>query len=108
MTPYAELMVRPLDGDLTIRQQFHVLSRTEHPDRDGSGGVPGPRWYALTAAYGAIKTERLREALAARRSHLSGLCKPCRGLGVMGSRVGGSKVLLCAACKGEGRAARPR
>lgn len=103
MTPYAVLLVRPSDDDLTIRKRFHVLSRTEHPDRDGADGEPGARWYVLTAAYGAVKTLILRRAWEAGQKRLSGLCTACRGFGVSGSRVGHSAPHVCVACGGEGR-----
>ena len=103
MTPYAELLVRPLDEDAAIRAAFHALSREQHPDRDGAAGVPGARWYAITEAYRAVRTAELREAWAKKTATLSGLCASCRGLGVWGSRVGGSKVRVCASCAGEGR-----
>lgn len=106
LTPYAELLVRPLDDDLTIRQRFHELSRAQHPDRDGAAGRPGPRWYALAAAYGAIKTQAARCVWEAMQGSLSGVCAACCGYGVQGSRIGGSKVRLCEACKGVGRAKR--
>lgn len=106
MTPYAELLVRPSDSDEVIRRWFHVLSRLEHPDRDGAQGHPGPHWYALTAAYGAIRTLGMRTAWAASQARLSGLCVVCGGFGVTGSRVGKALPKVCVACNGEGRKVR--
>ena len=106
MTPYAELLVRPSDSDEVIRKRFHVLSRTEHPDRDGAQGEPVPRWYALAAAYGAVKTLSMRTAWATNQLRLSGLCAVCQGSGVTGSRVGRAVPKVCAACGGEGRVKR--
>jgi DnaJ-class molecular chaperone len=103
VTPYAVLLVRPSDDDLTIRKRFHVLSRTEHPDRDGAGGAPGAQWYVLTAAYGAVKTLMLRRAWEASQKRLSGLCASCQGFGVTGSRVGRAVPRICGACGGLGR-----
>ena len=103
MTPYAEILVRPSDSDEVIRKRFHVLSRLEHPDRDGAQGQPGPRWYALAAAYGAVKTLGMRTTWAASRARLSGLCAACSGFGVTGSRIGKALPKVCAACSGEGR-----
>ena len=108
MTPWAELLLRPVDAtDEVVRRRFHELSRTEHPD--ALDGAPGPRWFALVAAYQAIKTQTLRDALAKSTQALSALCSACSATGVVGTRIGGSKVRLCAACRGEGRAAfKPR
>jgi len=103
VTPYAILLVRPLDTDATIRARFHLLSKDQHPDRWNAGGVPGPNWYVLVGAYAAIKIQALRDVWISRQRGLSGLCKSCDGTGVVGSRVGGSKIRLCTACDGEGR-----
>jgi DnaJ-class molecular chaperone len=102
MTPYAELLVRPSDGDDVIRRRFHVLSRTEHPDRNGAGGRPGPRWYALAAAYAAIKTAGARAAWEKAHAGWAGQCRTCSGSGVTGSPAAGG-VRLCQVCAGGGR-----
>lgn len=103
MTPYAILLVRPADTDATIRARYHQLIQDQHPDRGGASGVPGPLWYTYTEAYCAVKTAPVRAAWLAKHSVLRGLCKPCKGSGVAGSRVAGGKVKHCPACKGEGR-----
>ena len=101
LTPYAELLVRPGEGDHAIRQVFHVIARLHHPDRPGGVGKPGSRWAPAKAAYELIKTEPLRRAWAAQQALLSGVCVKCRGEGV----AGWPKVKLCAACVGKGRKA---
>lgn len=107
MTPWAELLVRPLDNDLFIRQRFHALVSEQHPDRDGADGQPGPRWYALVAAYTAAKTEAGRADWQVQRAKLARLCESCKGLGIEVRRIGKDKgVKVCAACKGEGRRAK--
>jgi DnaJ-class molecular chaperone len=102
MTPYATLMVKPLDGDLTIRQAYHALAKRHHPDK--SLGKPVPKeWYAASAAYAVIKTEDARRRYADYTSKLAGVCQACSGSGVKGTRVGRSKVRICVMCEGEGR-----
>ena len=101
MTPYAELLCRPVDGDDEIRARFHALARAQHPDRDGAEGRAGPRWYALAQAYAQVKTAALRAAWERSAALLSGCCPRCQGLGVTGGRLGGVKI--CLACHGEGR-----
>jgi DnaJ-class molecular chaperone len=108
MTPYAVLMVRPMDSDQTIRQQFHALAVHEHPDRPGAAGVPGPNWYTISGAYALIKTDLLRSAWSKHQSVLSGLCAGCSGSGVKGTRTAGRKIRVCEACNGEGRVVKPR
>ena len=58
MTPYAVLLVRPLDEDYTVRHAFHQLSKQHHPDHPGANGAPGLLWYALVAAYQAVRDHR--------------------------------------------------
>ena len=103
MTPYAVMLVKPNDGDVAIRKRFQMQSKKQHPDRDGANGQPGPEWFSLAAAYSQIKTEGLRAAWAAKNNLLSRLCKPCSGLGVRGTRIGGGKITVCDKCSGEGR-----
>lgn len=103
MTPYAILLCRPSDADLTIRQRFHALSKAQHPDRAGGGGVPGPLWFVITTAYGLVKSSKAREAYAASLRGLSRLCPVCDGYGVRGSRAAGGRLRACDGCRGEGR-----
>lgn len=100
-TPYAELLVSPSAGDREIRQVFQALARTEHPDRDGAGGEPGPRWFAVAGAYARIKTEAARATWSAEMRLRSGACEACGGFGVVGSRL--TRVRACGACGGVGR-----
>ena len=104
MTPYAELLLLPTADDASIRQRFHVLSRTEHPDRLGTNGrpvgAPGERWIPVTQAYSLIKTATLRKAWERSQALLAGRCKTCRGAGVQGSRITSTRI--CASCAGEG------
>ncbi len=102
MTPYALLLVRPTDTDLTIRQRFHVLSRQQHPDRDGGNGEPGALWFQLTEAYSQIKTSGLRAVWARRQAVRARGCPACYGAGVAGTTSLGGRVRLCAECGGEG------
>jgi len=107
MTPYAILLVRPVDSDETIRKRFHVLSKGQHPDRIGAKGTPGPEWYEQAAAYSCVKTEALRKEWAAYRKQLARQCVTCGGCGVVWKRIGkdqGTKV--CAQCAGEGAVAK--
>ncbi len=101
LTPYAELLVSPSAGDKEIRQVFQALARTEHPDRDGADGEPGPRWFAVAGAYARIKTEASRATWAAEMQLRSGVCEACGGFGVAGSRL--TRVRACGACGGVGR-----
>ena len=101
MTPYAELLCRPVDGDDEIRARFHVPARAQHPDRPGAEGQVGPRWHALAQAYAQVKTAALRAAWERGQALLSGRCPHCQGLGVTGGRLGGVKI--CVGCHGEGR-----
>ncbi len=103
MTPYAVLMVRPTDGDDTVRRAFHALARTSHPDSLRNGGEPGAEWHAAAAAYSAVKTAELRDRLDRYMRGLSGFCDACRGSGVRGTRAAGAKLRLCDRCGGEGR-----
>lgn len=103
MTPYAVLMCRPLDDDLTIRQRYHALSKDQHPDRQGEEGKPGDDWFTLTHAYGLVKSPKAREAYAASLRGLSRLCPGCDGYGVRGSRAAGGKLRVCDRCLGVGR-----
>jgi DnaJ-class molecular chaperone len=103
MTPYATLLLRPSDSDDTVRARFHALSKHEHPDRPGAGGVPGTFWYVLTDAYASVKTAELRAGWERAQRSLSGLCPECDGFGVQGSRVAGGKIRVCDACEGQGR-----
>ena len=103
LTPWAALGIRPSAAtDLSVRQRFHVLSRSQHPDRPGADGVPGPDWYRLTAAYGAVKTDVLRAGWAAMQARFSGGCAACSGSGVAPGR-NKTPVALCGACRGAGR-----
>ena len=101
MTPYAVLLVRPQDTDLTIRQRYHALITDQHPDRAGAAGVPGPKWFAYTTAYSAIKTQTARNQWFTLRK-LRRACPACKGYGVTGSRVAGSKLVVCVTCAGQG------
>ena len=104
MTPYAVLGMRPTDDDLTIRKRFHELSKLQHPDRLGAGGVPGPLWQVLVDAYGQVKTEGHRTAWCRAQSQLARLCTICGGNGVTWKRIGKDKgAVICAKCNGEGR-----
>ena len=91
MTPYAELLCRPVDSDDEIRARFHALARTQHPDRAGAKGRAGPRWYSLAEAYAHVKTVALRAGWERTQALLSGRCPKCGGLGVTGGRLGGVK-----------------
>ena len=102
-TPWAVLLVRPIDDDLAVRKAFHVISKTQHPDYT-QDGRPGPLWFAASEAYKALRTEALRTAWLAARTALAGICSTCSGLGVTWRRVGhdhGAKV--CDRCCGTGR-----
>jgi DnaJ-class molecular chaperone len=101
LTPYAVLLLRPSATDDEIRQRFHALAKTQHPDRDGAGGTPGPLWYALSAAYTSIKRQANRDAWERAEALRSRRCAACKGAGTTGGRLGGVKV--CAACLGTGR-----
>ena len=106
MTPYALLLVKPTDEDAVIRHRFHILAKSEHPDRPGADGVPGTMWYVLKAAYEAVETQERRDNWARRQAHLSGLCTACRGCGVTWRRVGVAArqgPVVCASCAGAGR-----
>ena len=106
MTPYALLLVKPTDEDAVIRRRFHILAKSEHPDRPGADGVPGTMWYVLKAAYEAVETQERRDNWARRQAHLSGLCTACRGCGVTWRRVGVAArqgPVVCASCAGAGR-----
>lgn len=97
MTPWAELLVRPRDGDDRVREAFHRIAETQHPD--ANGGAVGPRWHAARDAYAALRTDALR-ARAARAVELrAGNCPSCKGYGVQGLRP-----RLCPTCRGEGSA----
>lgn len=111
LTPYAVLLARPADSDETIRRLYHNIARYTHPDAIARFPEPGrskarEEWYRATEAYTAIKTEPVRRALELTTNRLSGVCTACRGFGVKGSRLGGAKVRICEACKGEGRVKR--
>ena len=105
MTPYAELLVKPVDADNVIRRAYHALARHEHPD--AHAGVPGPRWTAITAAYGEIRTTDRRDAWTRRQARLTRFCNACRGYGVTWQRTGTralrERVNVCTECHGEGR-----
>ena len=103
-TPYAFLLVKPGDDDLTIRKRFHELSKTQHPDRHGAGGAPGPLWQPLVDAYGQVKTAALRVQWHREQVQLARLCPTCEGLGVTWKRVGKDRSpIICEKCGGEGR-----
>jgi DnaJ-class molecular chaperone len=102
VTPYALLLVKPVDNDLVIRQRYHVLINTEHPDRNH--GVPGTMWFVLKAAYEAIKTEPRRAEWLRRQQLLAGVCPMCRGSGVTWRRLGPDRaVRACDGCGGGGK-----
>lgn len=105
MTPYAVLLVRPLDSDLTIKHAFHRLAETCHPDKFPAGQTPeqATLWYAIAKAYTLIKSVDLRQYWELHHSAFSGLCESCSGTGVRGGRVGRMKVRVCDNCAGEGR-----
>lgn len=107
MTPYAVMCIKPSDDDQVIRKRFHELSKSQHPDRDGAGGVPGPQWQALVDAYGQVKTVGHRTAWHQAQVHLARLCSTCEGLGVIWRRVGRDRSpIICEKCNGEGRVKR--
>lgn len=103
MTPYAILLVRSGDGDDVISRRFQSLSKSQHPDRPGAGGEPGPEWYAIANAYTVIRYADARLKWKEAMRMLSGLCSDCKGYGTVGSRVLGSKVRVCGSCQGVGR-----
>jgi hypothetical protein len=106
LTPWAELLVRPVDGDDVVRRAWHAIARVEHADATADRR-PGPRWQAAKAAYEAVEDEAARMRWAAALAHQAGLCAVCVGFGVTWRRVGkdrGAKV--CAACGGEGKVTR--
>ena len=104
MTPYAILLCKPSDTDLAIRKRFHELSKTQHPDRSGAGGVPGSLWQDLVDAYGQVKTDERRIAWHQAQAHLARLCHTCEGLGIAWKRIGKNKdAVVCVKCNGEGR-----
>lgn len=98
MTPWAELLVRPGDGDERVRAAFHRIAETQHPD--ANGGAVGPRWHAARDAWAALRTEALRTKAARAVETRAGNCAACQGYGVVGL---GPR--LCPTCRGEGRAA---
>jgi len=108
VTPWAELLLNPITAtDVTVRKAFQALSRSEHPDLR-TDRQPGPRWFAATAAYSAVKTLGLRTTWHRRQAALAGLCGGCGGVGVTVKLVGkGKGVRVCAACAGEGRVVQP-
>ena len=100
MTPWAALLLRPIDAtDDVVRRRFHELARACHPD---TGQEQAVDWDRYSAAYAAVKTAKAREAWLAGRIMLSGLCKTCRGVGVVGGALR-RPVSVCQACNGEGR-----
>ncbi len=102
-TPWAVLLVHPVDDDLVVRKAFHVISKTQHPDHT-QDHRPGPLWFAASEAYKALRTEALRTAWVVARATLAGICSTCGGLGVTWRRIGkdrGAKV--CERCGGAGR-----
>lgn len=101
MTPYAVLLVRANDTDLTIRVKFWEFAGKYHPDRNG--GVQGSEWELYNTAYQQIKTAAKRTELARLTKTLAGVCQACSGVGTVGSRILGSKIYVCDACSGEGR-----
>lgn len=105
MTPYAVLMMKPNATDVAIRSAFHAIARQTHPDSpvvaamDARGKDAARKAYAeATEAYAAIKTAVARAEWARSQAFRSGVCRDCRGAGVVGY-----EVRLCAACGGEGR-----
>ena len=106
-TPFAVLQIKPSDDDLTIRKRFHELSKSQHPDRPGAGGIPGPLWQQLVDAYGQVKTATHRTAWHQAQAQLARLCHTCEGLGVTWKRVGRDRsATICGECNGEGRVKR--
>jgi DnaJ-class molecular chaperone len=110
LTPYAVLLARSNDTDDTIRGLYHVIARRTHPDAitylpsTDADATNKEEWHAATSAYTAIKTAKARDAWERSRKLLSGLCAPCRGEGVQGTRRFKGVIRLCAACGGTGRA----
>ena len=103
LTPWAVLLVRPVDNDLAVRKAFHAISKMQHPDHT-QDRRPGPLWFAASEAYKALRTEALRTAWLTARATLAGICSTCSGLGVTWRRIGkdrGAKV--CERCGGTGR-----
>jgi DnaJ-class molecular chaperone len=104
MTPYAILMIRPVDTDDAIRARFHALARGCHPDvvlPDGDQERLTADWHRYADAYSLVKTAALRAAWERSEALLAGRCWPCRGVGVVGGALKAATV--CPACRGEGR-----
>jgi DnaJ-class molecular chaperone len=102
VTPYAVLLVKPTDDDLTIRKRFHELSWILHPDRNY--GTPGASWQAVIDAYQQVKTQERRTDWCSTQGQLARMCIGCQGYGVTWRRVGKDKsAAICSACGGEGR-----
>ena len=103
LTPWAILLVRPIDDDLAVRKAFHVISKIQHPDHT-KDRRPGPLWFVASEAYEALRTEALRTAWAAARTTLAGVCSACDGLGVTWRRIGKDRsTKVCERCNGTGR-----
>jgi len=102
MTPYATLLVRPMDDDKIIRTSYHALIKGHHPD--DNGGTADDTWYTVTKAYSAIKTEEKRNVWAHQQKLLAGVCTACKGVGVQGTRMFKGKIRVCECCSGKGRA----
>lgn len=111
MTPWAELLLNPVGAtDDLVRAKFHELARGQHPDLRvaGAAGCPGPRWYALTAAYAAVKTAQARAAWERARDRAAQCCGACSGTGVAVKVLGpGRGVTVCQACRGNGTIKEP-
>jgi DnaJ-class molecular chaperone len=99
LTPYAVLLVRPSDGDDTVRAAFHEIARRSHPDSHDQS--LSALWYLATMAYAALKTAKARDTWLAKQIKLSGLCGICKGYGIVVERR--REVRVCTACEGEGR-----
>ena len=100
LTPYAVLLVKPTDTDEVIRKAYHALARTAHPDITVGQAI---FWERYNSAYAAIETVEEREAWKKERSMLSGLCGACEASGVVGTRLFGGEIEVCAGCGGRGR-----
>ena len=101
LTPYAVLLLKPNTTDDEIRKRFHQLAKSQHPDRSGAQGIPGPLWHGLTSAYNQVKTQTARSTWERHAALKAGRCVICKGQGVLGGRLSGG-IKICDKCRGEG------
>lgn len=100
LTPYAVLLVKPNDLDVTIKKAYWAIAQEHHPD--ACGGEVDATWYEATQAYSMIKTAHERAAWEARESVRARRCTVCEGVGVKGTRMFKGQIKLCGSCQGEG------